>query len=298
MKILLDIDRLKSEGKISSEEYQRLCQFARQETSSLIFNILLIIGAIGAISAWVDMVPSAVSNLVMGILVSMLGFFWMKRSPQWSAASLILSLLGALLMSYAILNLGDYTQWSWLAVTAVLAAIGIISEQSLFIVFAVIASPSALLPISSIHTEIFSVMENNVFSTSLLYTSLSILLYCVWQYKSTRFKRMIAYAAGSCFVLANIAFINGAMLRYGYGAQYSDAYALILSAFLVIACWQAIITKNRWIFNTSALFMFINIASKWTAVYGTSVHHELFLSLIALMIAFVIRYFNQQMNEG
>lgn len=297
MKVLLDIDRLQSEGKITPQEYQRLQQFARQEFSSLVFNILLIIGALGAISAWIDIAPFALSNLIMGGLISILGLWWMKRSPQWSAAALILSLLGALLVSYGILSLGNYTQWSWLLVTIALAGIGVATQVNLFIVFAIIASPSALLPIARTHTEIFSVLETNVFSTSLLYTSLSMFFYCIWRYRAQKYKQLLAYAGGTCFVMANIAFINGSMLRYGYGNYHADLYALILTGLLAMTCWLAVNTKNKWLFNVSAFFMFINIASKWTSVYGMSVRHELFLSLIALLIAFVIRYFNQEISS-
>ena len=46
MKIVIDVDKLLEEGRITTEEYERLNALAVQETGSLAFNILIDFGVI------------------------------------------------------------------------------------------------------------------------------------------------------------------------------------------------------------------------------------------------------------
>ena len=46
MKVVLDIDKLLAEGRITDAEYTRLKEFAAEDTGSLAFNILIGFGVV------------------------------------------------------------------------------------------------------------------------------------------------------------------------------------------------------------------------------------------------------------
>jgi len=46
MKVVLDLDRLLADGRISSEEYQRLARLGMEATGGLAFNLLIGFGVV------------------------------------------------------------------------------------------------------------------------------------------------------------------------------------------------------------------------------------------------------------
>ena len=58
MKVVLDLDQLLSEGKISREEHEKFSALAAQSTGTLAFNILIGFGVIAVSGAALALVPT------------------------------------------------------------------------------------------------------------------------------------------------------------------------------------------------------------------------------------------------
>src|SRR5688572_19216721 len=99
MKIVLDITKLLAEGKITQAEYNKLSQFALQETSSLAFNILISFAVIAVSCASITLVPTAITAIIIGMIVSALGLGPLRTHPKWQLLAQICTLIGALLLS-------------------------------------------------------------------------------------------------------------------------------------------------------------------------------------------------------
>src|SRR3990167_434755 len=126
MKVVLDLLRLLDEGKITQTEYDRFSQFAMQETGSLAFNILVGFGVIATSGGVIALVPTAMTAIVMGVIVSILGLGPIRYSPKWNLLSQLCVLTGALMLSGGIVSLYHGSMMSWIIVTILLSVVGII----------------------------------------------------------------------------------------------------------------------------------------------------------------------------
>ena len=65
MKIVIDVDKLLEEGRITTEEYERLNALAVQETGSLAFNILIGFGVIATAGGALALLPSGPTAILL-----------------------------------------------------------------------------------------------------------------------------------------------------------------------------------------------------------------------------------------
>jgi len=75
MTIVIDVDKLLEEGRITTEEYERLNALAVQETASLGFNILICFGVIATAGGALGLFPSGPTAILLGLLLSAAGVF-------------------------------------------------------------------------------------------------------------------------------------------------------------------------------------------------------------------------------
>jgi len=95
MKIIIDLDRLLSDGKITPDEYERLKAFSIKEAGSLVFNALIGFGVIATVGGTLALLPSYQTAIILGALLAIVGVsLTLKRADEWGLLGIILQLVG------------------------------------------------------------------------------------------------------------------------------------------------------------------------------------------------------------
>jgi hypothetical protein len=108
MKIVIDVDRLLAEGRITGEEYVRLKALSVEETGSLGFNILIGFGVIATAGGAAALLPSGPTAIVVGLALSAAGLcLSANHVKEWGLLGSLLILVGSLTAAGGILYLTD-----------------------------------------------------------------------------------------------------------------------------------------------------------------------------------------------
>jgi iron complex transport system permease protein len=75
MKVVLDIDKLLAERRISADEYTELKKSATEDTGFLAFNIMVGFGAIATAGGALALMPSRMTAIVLGLILAAAGIF-------------------------------------------------------------------------------------------------------------------------------------------------------------------------------------------------------------------------------
>src|SRR3954470_4394327 len=100
MKVTLDLTKLLEEGKLTSEERNRLYQLGAAATGSLAFNILLGFGVVAVSAGLIALVPNATTGIIIGLAALGAGLgLYAARLYQWEVLAHICVLIGALALA-------------------------------------------------------------------------------------------------------------------------------------------------------------------------------------------------------
>jgi hypothetical protein len=106
MKIVIDVDKLLEEDRITTEEYERLNVLAVQETGSLAFNILIGFGVIATAGGALALLPSGPTAILLGFLLSAAGILLSASyAKEWGLLGSMLLLVGSITAAGGILFL-------------------------------------------------------------------------------------------------------------------------------------------------------------------------------------------------
>lgn len=87
MKIVIDVDKLLEEGRITTEEYERLNALTVQETGALAFNILIGFGVIATAGGALALLPSGPTAMLLGSSCQLPVCFFPRRVPKSGGCS-------------------------------------------------------------------------------------------------------------------------------------------------------------------------------------------------------------------
>ena len=301
MKITLDLDHLLEDGKITQEEYERLGALAAKSTGSLAFNILIGFGVIAVSGATLALVPTAITAVVIGLVV-MVGGLVLSRSgqDQWAVLANICILVGALMAGGGITAEANGSLMSILLVTAIFAVASIFAQSALLAVLATLMlSASIGARTGYFHASYFLIIQEPIV-TVILFTVLSIGLFQLSKTLSADYERIAIASSRTGVFLVNLGFWVGSLWgdRTGSGGLHiSDtAFALFWAIALVaVAIWAWNINR-RWVVNIAAVFGGIHFYTQWFENLGASPGTVLMAGLLALGFAVGLRSVNTKMK--
>ncbi len=135
MKIVLDLDQLLEDGKITPEEHQRFTQFAARDTGSLAFNLLTGFSVIAICLGVLALVPTPQTAILIGGLMMMaataapnvLG----NEAHKWSIVLQVGIVIGALMFGGGLIiaTKGHLNTFIGLTFAFAFAAIPLVSEE-------------------------------------------------------------------------------------------------------------------------------------------------------------------------
>jgi len=85
VKVVLDIDKLRSQGRITPLEYDRLHSLANEETGSLGTNILLGFGVVATAAGTLPLLHSTEAAIALGLVLGSAGVFLIRgHARMWA----------------------------------------------------------------------------------------------------------------------------------------------------------------------------------------------------------------------
>lgn len=302
MKVTIDLDKLLQEGKITQIEYEKFSEFGARSTTALAFNILVGFGVIAVSGAALALVPSAVTAVVLGLIICGGGVaLTYARHEQWMLLAGICVLVGALLFGGGLIKAGEGSVGSFLLVAAVFGAAGIFARSSLLIVLAVLSLSSCVgARTGYFHATYFLGIQEPTLTIG-LFGIFSVGVYQLAKHLPVDYQGLAIAGARTGVFLVNFGFWIGSLWgdrnRAGDVVIADWAFAVLWAIALVAAGVWAWRRNRRWLVNVVAVFGAIHFYTQWFERLGASAQTVLVAGLLALGFAMGLRSLNASLTK-
>jgi iron complex transport system permease protein len=317
MKVVLDLTRLRREGKITAEEFERLRRLAAEETGSLAINILTGLGVVAVSSGLLALLMNELAVAGIGIVLLGAGLV-LSYVRQWQVLATICVLVGALMLAGGIVALRQGDLASLLIATAVLAGAAIAGRSSLLMGLAVL-SLAACIGASTGYRHAFyelTIAEPTV--TILVFGALAFVAYRA-SLGLGEYEPLALTASRVSLFLVNFGFWVGSFWgdrlplvrtlvdRNSGGLAGDSAGAIVVPeiafvigwavALLAVGAW-AVAAGRRWVVNLVAVFAAIHFYTQWFERLGATPLSVVGGGLLLLIFAAAARMLNQRLGDA
>lgn len=304
MKVTLDITRLREEGRISAQEYDRLLELGRRDAGALGINILVGFGVIAVAAGLGAMLPSPAMVAAIGAALFAVGLALQRlNSDQWSLLAQMCLVTGALTTTGAIVTVDGGSLRALLAGTVLLTGAALLARSSLLIVAAVLALAASLGARSGYSHATYSLAIHEPALTILVFSALAAATFRVSKSLPSAYERLALNAARTSVLLVNFGFWIGSLWgdRLGWlgGASSSPAigrlaFSIAWAAALVVVGVWGVGVNRRWLVNVAAVFGAIHFYTQWFDRLGASPVSFFVGGLLMLAFALALWRFNRQ----
>lgn len=306
MKIVLDIDKLLADGRITPEEYDRLKGFSLKETGSLAFNILIGFGVIATAGGALALLPSSLTAIVLGILLAGAGILLsVNLAEEWGLLGSILLLVGSVTAAGGVIALTEGGVVGFLIVTVLCAVAAIFAKSILLSIMATLSLSATIGAMTAYGHATYVLVIRQPAVTVVLFTILALAAYHLSKRLTPEYERIaIAFSRTSLFMI-NLGFWVGSLWgdslwhqrdnwNFRSGAVIPDWVFVIGWAVGLIATgvWAAR-ANRRWVVNLLAVFGAIHFYTQYFERLGASPGSILVAGLVAIAIAFGIVWYNK-----
>ena len=306
MKIVIDVDRLLSEGRISSEEYGRLRALAVEETGSLGFNILIGFGVIATAGGALALLPSGPTAILVGLLLSFAGLFLSaKHDRDWGLLASLLLLVGSLTAAGGILYLAEGGFVGFLIVTVLCLVTAWWAKSSLLAVIGVLSLAATVGAMTAYGHATYMLAIRQPAVTVCMFSVIGIVSYQWSRFLEADAQRLAIMVARTSLFIVNLGFWVGSLWgdslwrqrnHWGMGEGEiipAGMFVVVWAAGLILTGIWAVHTDKRWVVNLLAVFGAIHFYTQFFESLGSSPGSVLIGGLIALGIAMAIVRYNK-----
>lgn len=300
MKVTLDLDRLLSDGAITTAEHTKLSQLATNTTGQLAFNLLTGFGVIAVAGGALALFPTATTATIVGlcVLAAGLALFYVKAA-QWQLVANIFALIGAVMAGIGVIITFHGALAAVLSMTAFLALAGILSESVMLVVLATLMlSTSVGAGAAYTHATYFVALDQPTL-TIVLFGAITIGLYHLSKRLPCDYTKLANAAARTGVFLINLGFWIGSLWGdtiYSNTSVYFSmrpvAFAIVWAVALLATGIWAWSRGRRWVLNIVTAFAAIHFFTQWFEHLSASPGSVVIAGLIALGLAFGMRYIN------
>lgn len=306
MKIVIDVDRLLREGRITPEQCDYLKSLALEETGSLAFNILVGFGVIATAGGFLAMAPSTELTTGVSALLAVAGSVISSRyRREWGVLGAMLLLVGSLTAAGGILALTEGSWLGFLIVTLVCGVGSVAGRSGLLASMAVLSlSATAGAMMAYEHAAYFLAIRQPTL-TVFLFSAIGIGCFQLSKHLRPDFERLAIIAARTCLFVVNLGFWVGSLWgdsltqqtnvwSFGAKALIPDLVFVIgwAVALIAVGLW-AVKADRRWVVNLSAVFGAIHFYTQYFERLGPNPVAILMAGVIALGIAFALVRYNR-----
>lgn len=293
MKVMLDLDLLVSEGKLSAAEAERLRSYASQETNTLGSNIFLAFGIVAVVIGAGVLLPTLETVLVLGALLFALGFgLAVGKVERWAVFAQIMMVAGALALGGSIIALFGEND-----LVKPLLAVGLAAAATAAI-SGLLAALSVLMLAAAVMTghDLWD-FTNGLTVTIILLSAVVLALYVLSLRLPPAYERLAIIAMRTGILAVNLAFlvasiVGDSMLNLG-GVVFTVVWAIAL---LALGIW-AILRNRRWVVNAAGVFAAIHFFTQWFMVLGAQPFSILVGGLLLIGFGLALARFNQVLHS-
>lgn len=306
MKIVIDIDKLLDEGRITAEEYERLNALAVQETGSLAFNILIGFGVIATAGGALALFPSGPTAILLGFLLSAAGVYLSANyAKEWGLLGAMLLLVGSITAAGGILFVTEGGVVGFLIVTLLCLVGSALAKSGLLAALAVLSLSSTVGAMTAYGhaTYILAIRQPTVMVG--LFSLLALGSYHLSKVVSRDYQGLVIIFARTSLFVVNLGFWVGSLWgdslwyqrdiwTFRSGAIIPDwVFVVGWAVGLVATALWAAQSNKRWVVNLLAVFGAIHFYTQFFERLGASPNSILVAGLAALGIAFAIVRYNK-----
>lgn len=316
MKITLDISRLVEEGKLTSEEAERLTKLAARDTASLGLNILVGFAVVAIAAGAVALAPAPLTAISFGLALFAAGFaIALNRVQHWMLLGQIFLVIGALMFGGgAIAYRGDLLA-TMLIITGVFGLAAIIARSSLLMALAVLAASACLGARTGYSHASYSLAIYEPTLTVAVFSMVALIAYQASQRLPAEYARLAITAARTSLLLINFGFWIGSlwgdplMLMRSLAAEDvsstlmtkpvipSLVFSVLWAVALLGAGLWAVRANRRWLVNLVAVFSGIHFYTQWFEKLGATPFSVLLGGLVMLASAIALWMFNRRVAD-
>jgi iron complex transport system permease protein len=306
MKIVIDVDKLLEEGRITTEEYERLNALAVQETGSLAFNILIGFGVIATAGGALALLPSGPTAILLGLLLSAAGVFLSAtRAKEWGLLGSMLLLVGSITAAGGILFVAQGGVIGFLIVTLLCLIGSVLAKSSLLAALAVLSLSSTVGAMTAYGHATYMLAIRQPAVTVGLFSLLAWGAYHLSKVLPSDYQRLAIIVARTSLFVVNLGFWVGSLWGDSLWHQrdtWSFRSGAVIPDWVFIVGWAvglvatgvwATRANKRWVVNLLAVFGAIHFYTQYFERLGASPGSILFAGLAALGIAFAIFRYNK-----
>ncbi|MBM3777613.1 MAG: hypothetical protein FJW23_05140 [Acidimicrobiia bacterium] len=305
MKVVLDIDRLLREGRLTDAEHARLKAFAAEDTGSLAFNILIGFGVVATAGGALALLQSADASIVLGAILSGAGMMIGANHPRrWGVLGSIVLLVGTIMAAGGIVIRAEGGLAGFLLVAALSLAGGIWAQSGLLVAISALALSAAAGAATAYGHAMYVLVIRQPTVTVVLFGVSSWAAYVLSLRLRAGYRHLAIVFARTSLFLVNLGFWVGSLWGDSLWLQDDDwafqsgqlipywvfviAWALGL---LATGVWAAR-ANRRWVVNLLAVFGAIHFYTQYFELLGASPAAILLAGLVAVGIALAIARYN------
>jgi iron complex transport system permease protein len=313
MKITLDISRLVEEGKLTSEEADKLAKLAAHDTGSLGINILIGFGVVAIAAGAVALLPTPLTATGCGLALFAAGCaIALNRVQQWTLLGQICLVIGALMFGGGVIAYRPNSLASMLIVTGAFWLAAIVARSNLLMVLTVLAASACLGARTGYSHALYSLAIFEPTLTVVLFSALALIAYQASRRLPADYERLAITAARTSLLLINFGFWIGSlwgdplMLIRSMNAKDASlafmtktvipatVFSVLWAVALLGAGIWAVQVNRRWLVNLVAVFAGIHFYTQWFERLGATPLSVLLGGLVMLASAFALWMFNRR----
>lgn len=306
MKIVIDVDKLLKEGRITSEEHARLNELALQETGSLAFNILIGFGVTATAGGALAILPSAPTAILLGFLLAGAGaFLTTNYAREWGLLGSMLLLVGSIAAAGGILFVTAGGVLGFLIVTALCLVGSVVAKSSLLAALAVLSLSSTVGAMTAYGHATYMLAIRQPTVTVCLFSVVALGAYHWSKVLSLDHQRLALTVARTSLFVVNLGFWVGSLWGDSLWLQRDDwdfRSGAVIPDWVFVIAWAAAMVatgiwaaraNRRWVVNLLAVFGAIHFYTQFFERLGASPSSILIAGIAALGIAFTIVRYNK-----
>jgi iron complex transport system permease protein len=304
MKVVLDIDRLLAEGRITQAEYTRIRSLGDHPTGSLGLNILIGFGVIATAVGALALLQSAAASVQIGIVLAAAGIYAKTRHQQgWGVLGAMLLLVGALMAAGGIVVLVEGVA-GFIIITALFAMVSILAQSHLMAVLSALALSAAIGAATAYEHASYFLIIRQPLLTIVIFGLLSWGTYGLSKRLPLAYKGIAVSFSRTSLFLVNLGFWVGSLWGDSLW-QIEDTWALdsgqVIPADVFVVGWTTGLVatgiwaarhNKRWVVNLLTVFGAIHFYTQYFERLGATPATIFLGGLAALGIAFAIARYN------
>jgi hypothetical protein len=212
MRVVLDIDKLLAEGRISTTEYERLKEFAVEDTGSLAFNILIGFGVVATAAGALALLHSAAASIPLGLILAAAGVSLLTyHAEKWGVLGSLLLLVGSTTAAGGIIILTKGSVVGFLLVTLLCLTGAVLARSGLLLAMAALALAATVGAATPYGHATYALIIQRPTVTVILFGVLSWGAYMLSLRLCSDYERLALVFARTSLLLVNLGFWVGSL---------------------------------------------------------------------------------------